>query len=36
MVQVALFLEPLWENALGSNWRQKITPQKIKDLYLKL
>jgi 3-deoxy-alpha-D-manno-octulosonate 8-oxidase len=36
MVQVALFLEPLWENALGKNWRQIITTRKIKDLYLRL
>jgi 3-deoxy-alpha-D-manno-octulosonate 8-oxidase len=36
MIQVALFLEPLWENALGPKWRQIMTPQKIKALYLSL
>lgn len=36
MIEVALSLEPLWENALGANWRDRITPQKLKSIYLKL
>ena len=34
MIDVALLLEPLWENALGANWRRVMTREKIKDLYL--
>jgi 3-deoxy-alpha-D-manno-octulosonate 8-oxidase len=33
MIDVALFLEPLWENALGSNWRETITREKLRSLY---
>jgi len=33
MIDVALVLEPLWENALGINWKQKMTRSRIKDLY---
>lgn len=33
MIQVALGLEPLWENALGKNWRQIMTDKKIRELY---
>ena len=36
MIDVALSLEPLWENAVGKNWKKKITRQKLKDLYLKM
>ncbi len=36
MVTVALGMVPLWENALGSNWDQIITPEKLKALYLKM
>lgn len=34
MVDVALVLEPLWENALGRQWREIMTRPKIRDLYL--
>ena len=34
MIDVALLLEPLWENALGTNWRRVMTREKIKELYL--
>lgn len=34
MINVALSLEPLWENALGENWQQEITREKLKDMYL--
>jgi 3-deoxy-alpha-D-manno-octulosonate 8-oxidase len=36
MVDVALVLEPLWENALGNDWKQKMTRDKIKELYQKM
>jgi len=34
MVDVAIILEPLWENALGQEWRKIMTRDKIKELYL--
>ena len=33
MIKVALSLEPLWENAIGKNWKRTITPNKLKALY---
>ncbi|GAA4899564.1 iron-containing alcohol dehydrogenase family protein [Flaviramulus aquimarinus] len=36
MIKVALSLEPLWENALGKNWKKIITPEKLKSLYQKM
>ncbi len=36
MIKIALSLEPLWENALGKNWKKTITPDKLKELYLKM
>ncbi len=36
MVDVALVLEPLWENALGAGWRKIMTREKIKDLYQRM
>lgn len=33
MINVALSLEPLWENALGKNWKQIMTPEKLLSLY---
>ena len=36
MVQVALSLTPLWENALGKDWQQKIGPEAVRDLYLNI
>lgn len=36
MVDVALGLEPLWENALGKNWKEIITEKKLKNLYEKM
>jgi 3-deoxy-alpha-D-manno-octulosonate 8-oxidase len=36
MVDVALVLEPLWENALGTDWKQIMTRDKIKELYQKM
>lgn len=36
MAEVSLVLEPLWENALGKNWREIMTRDRIKDLYRKM
>ena len=36
MIDVSLALEPLWENALGKHWKQKITRDKLRALYLKM
>jgi 3-deoxy-alpha-D-manno-octulosonate 8-oxidase len=33
MINVALSLVPLWENALGKEWRTIITPEKLKSIY---
>jgi len=33
MIDVALSLEPLWENALGKKWKKKVTRQKLQELY---
>jgi len=36
MIDVALSLEPLWENAIGDHWRDEITPKRLKELYAKM
>ncbi len=36
MIGVALSLEPLWENAIGKNWKKIITSDKLKALYQKM
>ena len=36
MVDVALSLEPLWENAIGKNWKDSIKRDVLKSLYLKM
>ncbi|OUS00022.1 alcohol dehydrogenase [Flavobacteriales bacterium 33_180_T64] len=36
MIDVALSLVPLWENAIGKNWQQIITREKLKSLYQKM
>jgi 3-deoxy-alpha-D-manno-octulosonate 8-oxidase len=33
MIDVALSLEPLWENALGKNWKEIATREKLRSLY---
>ncbi len=33
MISVALAMEPLWENALGNNWRNVISQEKLKTIY---
>jgi hypothetical protein len=36
MSEVALGLEPLWENALGKDWKNKINPQFLLEIYQKI
>lgn len=36
MINVALSLEPLWENAIGKNWKKTITRKKLRALYEKM
>ncbi len=36
MVQIALSMEPLWENALGKNWKDRITQDQLKQIYQKI
>jgi len=36
MIDIALSLEPLWENALGKHWKSKINRDKLQELYQKM
>ena len=36
MIDVALSLTPLWENAIGKDWPFQITRKKLEKLYLKM
>lgn len=36
MIRVAMGMEPLWENALGKEWREKITPEKLRSIFAKI
>jgi len=36
MITVALGMVPLWENALGADWEAIITPEKLRELYLRM
>ncbi|MFS4456905.1 iron-containing alcohol dehydrogenase family protein [Maribacter sp. 2304DJ31-5] len=36
MAAIALGMEPLWENALGENWKTIITVGKLKSIYRKI
>ncbi len=36
MIDVALVLEPLWENALGPGWKKIMTRERIKELYQRM
>jgi len=36
MINIAIGLEPLWENAIGKNWKKTITREKLKELYQKM
>jgi 3-deoxy-alpha-D-manno-octulosonate 8-oxidase len=36
MIDIALTLTPLWENALGPEWEHIMTRDKIRSLYLQM
>lgn len=36
MIDVALSLDPLWENALGEDWREKMPRDRVQALYEKM
>ncbi len=36
MIDISLSLEPLWENALGANWKKRMTREKLRELYQKM
>lgn len=36
MITVAMGMEPLWENAIGKDWRKVITPLKLRSIYEKI
>lgn len=36
MISVSMSMCPLWENALGKNWRDQITPDILKNIYQKI
>jgi len=36
MIRVALSLDPLWQNALGADWKKIMTPEKARELYLRM
>jgi len=33
MTDVALGLDPLWEHALGNNWKEIMTRERVEGLY---
>ena len=36
MIRTASGLAPLWENVYGANWKEKVTPELLRDLYSKM
>ena len=36
MTTVAYSMEPLWENALGEDWKFKISREKIREIFTKI
>lgn len=36
MIRVSLGMQPLWENALGKDWRKIISPEKLRAIYNKI
>ena len=36
MCDISLRMEPLWVNALGTHWRQKIDKDTLKEIYRKI
>lgn len=36
MIAVSSSLAPLWENVYGPQWREKVTPERLRELYLRM
>jgi len=36
MVRVALGMEPLWQNALGPDWKSQMSPGRVRELYSRM
>ncbi|MAN58612.1 MAG: alcohol dehydrogenase, partial [Flavobacteriaceae bacterium] len=36
MIDISLSLVPLWENALGDDWEQIMTRERLRELYRKM
>ncbi len=36
MIAIALSMEPLWENALGKDWKSKISAERLESIYQKI
>lgn len=36
MISVTLSMKPLWENALGKNWRSMVSPEHLKSIFCKI
>ncbi|MDT0540917.1 iron-containing alcohol dehydrogenase family protein [Croceitalea sp. P059] len=36
MIEVAYSMEALWENALGTNWKEQLSKEKLKSIYQKI
>ena len=36
MTRIALSLDPLWENALGPGWRERMPESRVRELYLRM
>lgn len=36
MIQVSASMAPLWDNVYGENWQEKVTPELLRSLFLKM
>ncbi|WP_298793641.1 iron-containing alcohol dehydrogenase family protein [uncultured Allomuricauda sp.] len=36
LINVAFSMDALWENALGSDWKNKVTPDCLQEIYMKI
>lgn len=36
MIDISLGMTPLWENALGSNWKERISREQLEEIYRKI
>ena len=36
MIEVSLSMDPLWENCLGPNWKNEMTPERARELYSRM